>query len=229
MKPISTPWLQALAALALTLPAAPLLAQPATKALGEGTPSAGPIMTREELRSCMKRQERLPVLRDQVEAERQALDAEKAAILAETNALQGERGKVTAAGADVKSINERTAEVARKIDDWNKRYQEFVNERRSGPFAERKMRAFKSERAEIEAENEALDAERAKSSGVQGDAAAFNQRAAALENRVRAWNERNAAAVKSSEAAARERDLWAGECGNRRYLIDDEAAIRAGQ
>ena len=73
----------------LTLPL-PALAQ---KSLGSGGGS-GPVMTREELRTCLKQQATLTTRVADFDRQRAELDAEKAAILQTKQALDAERGGV---------------------------------------------------------------------------------------------------------------------------------------
>ncbi len=217
-------------AAAAALVAAPALAQGgatgSTGALGKGT---GPIMTREELRTCLRLQDDLNRRRDALEAERKALETEKAAIQAENESLKGGRGDIQDANAKVQAVNARRAELATRIDDWNARWQEFEKSNRKGPIAERQRKKLLDEQRDLAKENDAIDAEQAGVQAPTGDAAAFNARAADLEQRTRAWNARNAKAADESIKLTDERELWTIECGNRRYLTDDEKAIRGGQ
>ena len=57
----------------------------------------------------------------------------------------------------------------------------------------------------------------------------YNERAAQIEQQVADWNRRQAASAKESENLVQERDLWASECGNRRFREDDETAIKQGK
>ena len=242
MRPLQLFPLANLAASALfgaaLLAAVPAYAQSgATGALGKGT---GPIMTREELRACLKGQDDLNRRREQLQAESKWLDEEKAAIQAEQQALQGSRGSIQDVNAKVQEVNARRTEIAARIDDWNKRWQEFEGSNRKGPIAERQRKKLLDEQRELARENEAIDAEQAKVALPKDEVAAFNERAGSLEQRVKAWNERNARAAESSTKLTDERELWTIECGNRRYLTDelgnytytfadDEKAIREGR
>ncbi|MBI3157932.1 MAG: hypothetical protein HYZ20_21365 [Burkholderiales bacterium] len=210
-----------------SLGGAPAQAQSgATGALGKGT---GPIMTREELRACLKGQDDLNRRREQLQAESKWLDEEKVAIQAEQQALQGSRGSIQDVNAKVQAVNARRAEVAARIDDWNKRWEEFEGGNRKGPIAERQRKKLLDEQRELARENEVIDAEQAQVALPKDEVAGFNQRASALEQRVKAWNERNARAADTSTKLGDERELWTIECGNRRYLTDDEKAIREGR
>lgn len=219
--------LAAAAGLTATLAASPAAAQGAgTGALGKGT---GPIMTREELRTCFRLQDDLNRRRDALEAERQALATEKSAIQAENEALKGGRGDIQDANAKVQAVNAKRSELASRIDDWNQRWQEFEKSNRKGPIAERQRKKLLDEQRDLAKAQEAIDADQSDVAVPTGEAAEFNARAAALEQRTRAWNARNAKAADESIKLTDERELWTIECGNRRFLIDDEKAIRGGQ
>jgi hypothetical protein len=220
-------WVGLLAA-SLTAPLALAQSGASSGSLGGGK-GDGPIMTREELRTCVNRQEVLGKRRAEVETERKALDDEKAVILAETEALKGARGQVGDTNARISAVNQRMSELSRKINSWNLRVKEFEAADHSGPDADRQKQALSEEKRELERESASLDAERAALSGALDEAASFNKRATVLEQRVLSWNERNGKASKASEDLVLERDRWAVECGNRRYLIDDETAIKKGQ
>jgi chromosome segregation ATPase len=216
------------AAIALSTLAMPAAMAQATGSLSGGKAS-GSIMTREELRTCMKQKEANATMSRNLEAERKALDEEKVAILAETKELQGGQSQSADANASIADINARTEALAKRIEDWNQRMNDLEKSGRSGPMVDRQKRTLEREKRELEAESAALEAERGKFSGAKADVENYNARAVALQERTRAWNERNAKAVKMAEDAQQERDLWVLECGNRRYLIDDEKAIKAGQ
>jgi hypothetical protein len=63
----------------------------------------------------------------------------------------------------------------------------------------------------------------------QASVKSYNDRAAARDAKVTSWNERNTAAVKSTESHQDARLVWASECANRPYREDDEIAIKAGK
>ncbi len=214
-------------AIAVALPAA--WAQGSPKSLGSGAGS-GPIMTRDELRTCMNQQTELNVRRDKLEADRKALEADRAAIVAENEVLKGQQGKFQQAQGNVAEVNARTQALSERVSDWNARMQQFEKENRTGPFADRQRRQLMSERAELDRENEALNAARGGVSGASPEEVkAYNERAAALQARSNEWNERNKRLVAVSEKLADDRAFWASDCGNRRYLDTDEAAIRQGK
>jgi hypothetical protein len=199
-----------------------------TGSLGDGR-GMGPVMTRAELRACLKQQVALKASSDKYAARTEQLAVDRQALLDESKAVRGDLGDAGDAAAKVNDLNRRTSEVAERINDWNTRWQEFEKNKRSGPIFERKRRQLIQEQKDLEGENAALDAERAQLGGTGQGAAEANTRSEALNARTVEWNKRNEALVRDGENIAQERDLWASECGNRRYNEDDEIAIQQGR
>lgn len=216
-----------MAALAL-----PTLAQtaPKTGSLGGGAGSGGPLLTRDELRACMKEQVTLAQRRSAYEAKTAQLKADKDALMGESQAVTGDLSQARQGAAKVDEINARAAEIAKKVDEWNVRWKEFEAANRSGPTGERMRKQLVEEQRALAKESADLDAQRKGMGGsTVATASQANARSEALNARITAWNQRNAALVKEGEDLAQERDLWASECGNRRYREDDETAIKQGK
>ena len=219
----------ALLALGLLLVLPTASAQESSKSLGGGT-ARGSVMTRDELRACMKQQAALKERTVRYDAERVVLDKDKAALVADNDALKAERGDIQQSAASVADYNARQTDLSARIEDWNRRVQEFESENRTGPIADRKRRKLKEEQRELDQENEALQAERGKIGGGSTAAAQdYNARADVLQKRATEWNTRNAALAETSRKLVADREFWADECGNRRYREDDEKAILQGQ
>jgi hypothetical protein len=208
----------------LSLPA-PALAQ---KSLGAGSGS-GPVMTREELRTCLKQQVALKERVELFERDTGSLEREKADILVAQKALDAERGGVVADANKISAVNARAADLSKRIDEWNERWQAFEKEGRTGPFADRQRRKLLDEQREMKAEEADLAAERDKLSGISGSSTELNAKVDSLNQRTAAWNTRNGQMAKRSDDLAQARDLWAAECGSRRYREDDEIAIKQGK
>ena len=224
MLPRAAAWPAASLAVLLALPL-PVLAQ---KSLGGGS-GAGPVMTRDELRACLKQQATLKTQVEQYDKDKADLERERAAIQAVQREIDGERGGVQAGAARINELNDRANALAKRIEEWNTAWQEFEKSGRSGPTADRQRRRLVEDKRAMEKEEKELEAERAGMGGTGSGAAEVNAKVDALNARTVAWNERNNVMVKRGEDLQQERDLWASECGNRRYREDDEIAIRNGQ
>lgn len=231
-RPVSPLFAAFLVALLVAPMMAPLSAQaqtpPKTGSLGGGA-GAGPVMTREELRTCLKQKEEIAARTTLLDNNRKALEADKAAIQAETEALKAERGGIDNTRGNVESINAQQQKLSERIEDWNVRMKAFEAEGRTGPIADRMRRTLLREKADLEKENDALEAARGTTKLDPESAKRYNARAAAAEQKVVSWNQRNAAAAKESEALLQDKDLWTSECANRRFREDDEIAIQKGQ
>lgn len=224
--------------LALTLAAAPLLAQtsaakPAPKAAGKtlgGNAASGgaKLMSREELRSCMKRLDDLNVAAKDLEAQRPVLDRERDELKVAGDALKTERAEVDSRLAAVREWEGRMRGHASEIEAFNKR-SAALQEAPRGEQASLSAQ-LTVERERLQKAREALGAEEAGLvPAYQSQAKAYNDRALARDAKVTDWNARNAAAVEASVKQQEARLLWLNECANRPYLEDDEKALKAGK
>ena len=198
-----------------------------TLSLGGTGAGGGPILTREQLRDCIQRQDAITKNRTDIEAERAKLDTEREQIGADQQSLKAERARLEGSRDAASSLNERYRELAARVDAWNAVAKDVAE--RSGPSGDRGRRLHERERAEIQKVQAQLDAERAQlTADAENAVAAYNARAAEVDERARTWNERNNALVARAEQLNADRDLWAGECANRRYREDDEILLRKG-
>lgn len=242
------------ASLCLSLTAAPALAQtaapakpapakPAPKPPAKPAPAApegrtatltgnaagGPIMTRDELRVCLSREEQLRTRLAENDQRRATLDQEKQQITADQEKLKAERAGLQS-NARAEEMNARTRAYAARVEAWNKKAAEFQASTRKDATSERIRTQINEERVALEVEQKQLEADRAKVE-VEMKAAidAYNAKAGALDARVQDWNGRNAPANEAGKALEAERAAWVSECGGRRYREDDETAIRRGK
>jgi chromosome segregation ATPase len=209
-------------------PAAKPATAPTGRTLSGSAAGGGKMMTRDELRSCLKRLDDLNQNAKALEAQRPGLDSERDELKAAGEALKTERaeldrqfqpvnewqGKARAHTADVEAFNKRNAAVA----------QAPRNEQ------EQLVRELKLERDRLEKAREGLAAEEARIvPDYKALAAAHNEKVRARDARAIDWNARNAAVVDAAAKQQEARATWLGECGNRPYLEDDEKAIKAGK
>jgi chromosome segregation ATPase len=213
----------------IVVPASP--AKPAAnKSLG-GKAATGKLLTRDELRACMKRLDNFNAGTKDLAARRIALDAEKDDLAKSGEALKAERadvetklaavreweGRMKAYGADVVAFNKRTAEL-----------QEATNLTQR----EREARAkeLEPERDRLAKGREPLAAEEARVVPVyQAAVAAYNAKAGPRDGKVADWNARNKALNDETQKQEGERTSWLLECADRPYREDDEIAIKAGK
>lgn len=124
--------LLALPASAQTAPRKPQAA-PRTATLGGGAASQDRLMTREELRACLLRQQALEPRRAELARQQATLDEERAALLQSGQALQAELAALDRSSADaVAAYNARAAERDARVDGWNQRNVRISDDARAG-------------------------------------------------------------------------------------------------
>jgi hypothetical protein len=223
---------RAQAAPAKPAPAKPSPAKPAantaSKTLSGKTPGGGQLMTRDELRSCLKRRDGLSANVKDIEGQRVSLDRERAELKAEGDKLLAEHADLDRQLAAVREWETKVRAYTADVEAFNKRsaaVQEALPSRQ-----EKMAKDLAPERDRLDKVRVALAAEEAAVvAPYKAVAATYNERAQAREVKASDWNARNAAAAEASLNQQDERQLWLNECANRPYLEDDEAAIKAGK
>lgn len=200
-----------------------------TRTLGGSTKAGGKIMTRDELRACMKLQDELEAQRKSLESRRAAMNQERDAIQADNEAIKTQQAAVRDRNAKVREFNERLNSHAARVQAYNEGMEE-VNKARPGPMTDRKRRELEKEKAELQrmdSENK-VEGDRLKA-GLEEEVAAINSRVETQSKRAADWNTRNKALEDEANAYEDKRVDWKLNCGDRRYREDDEKAIRAGK
>lgn len=101
-------------------------AQGGVASLGKGRGNELPILTREQLRACLKQQDQLKSQEDAIVAEQRGIDAEKASIGQEETALKDElAGLDRTAASAVAGYNAKALEHEHRIDAYNQRSRPF--------------------------------------------------------------------------------------------------------
>jgi chromosome segregation ATPase len=199
-----------------------------TATLGGGNGGRGrPLMTRDELRTCLRQQDQLAKERDDAEAERQAVEADKASLLAAQQGHEAEVAKVEAARKSVTDLNARYKAHAERVAAYNERTQAVKD--LSGQQAERELKRLANDRADLQRGQAELEASRAALPDTAELFNRFNTQGKALEQRAAAWNQRNEALTTKVRAVNNERENWLSDCADRRYREEDHAAIQRGQ
>jgi chromosome segregation ATPase len=203
-------------------------AKPAAKTLGGNATGGGKLMTRAELRSCLKRLDEVNQAAKGVDAQRLQLDGEREALQKSGDALKAERVEVDRQLAAVREWEARMRALAIDIESFNKRSAEVQEAPRGRQEA--LAEALKVDRDRLQKAREVLAAEEGQLvPAYQQAAKAFNEKAVERDAKVDDWNQRSKAGVDASARHEEARSLWLEECANRPYLEDDEKAIRAGK
>jgi chromosome segregation ATPase len=212
------------------------LAKPATPADGgktlsiSGKSSAGPLLTRDELRACFSQEESIRTRIAALDARRAPLDQEKANLATEQQALRTEREPIDAFKKTADDLGARLKDYATRVQAWNDKVAAFNASPPKGTAFERQRNDINNERAALEVQQKELETEKAKL-GSDSEAAVknYNTKAVTLDGRVTDWNQRNESWNKDSKALEAERATWVTSCSDRRYREDDEIAIRKGK
>jgi hypothetical protein len=201
-----------------------------TRSLGGGGNASGKLLTRDELRACMKRRDALAAHRADIDRERAALDAEREQIGKDNAALKEERDAVNQKTEALTALKPRLEAFKLKTEDWQARNTAFIEANRTDMGAERARTTLEREQTALRKTQQELETERlALTSSAEEAIARFNARATIVDGKATDWNQRNGKLNTLSQTADDDRQAWVSECGNRRYRETDEDAIKRGQ
>lgn len=211
-------------------PAAAPASAPESRTLSGKDASGSKLLTRDELRACLKQRDALSTRLADLDTTRQKLDAERVGLGQEQAALKTERETMAGMRAEIDALNAKTKAFQEEVDGWQKRVAAFNESPPSGSAAERTRNELNEQAEALKKRQAALQTERDSVLG-RGDQAikAFNAKAQALEQKVGDWNDRNAKLNADVEKTKTERETWSTECGDRRYREEDEKAILSGR
>jgi chromosome segregation ATPase len=218
-----------LLAVVLSTAAAAGQAQLAGKSLGGAAPQ-GKMMTRDELRVCMKERQSQQERAAAIEKRRTEVASEIEAVNRQKTEVQAERDAYNARLAQGQAFNERVKAHGERVALYNQRVKEF----QESPPAKDIERL----RGQLEAEGDAVAKADAaiKAEAAQWTSAAMEPARTALNEHVQAQQAAAAAAIEhrrqlNDDITAYDQSLagWTARCGNRPYREDDEKAVRAGR
>jgi DNA repair exonuclease SbcCD ATPase subunit len=210
----------------IIVPAAPPKAA-GPRTLGGKAP-VGKMLTRDELRSCLKRLDSVNAGTRDLEGKRVALDKEKDELTKSGDALKADRADVDTRLAVVRDWEGRMRAHGTEIEGFNKRLTDAPN----APANQREALG-----KELDAERERLnkarvplaDEEARLVPAYQNAVKGYNEKAQARDALVADWNGRNKALNETAAKHDDERSAWLAECANRPYREDDEIAIKQGK
>ncbi|MEY3253521.1 MAG: hypothetical protein RL227_2494, partial [Pseudomonadota bacterium] len=211
----------------------PPVAAEKTVTLGGGANAAGaalPILTREELRACLKQEETIRVRLAEHEAARAPIDQERQGVTAQQEALRLERVQVEAVAAKTAAFRTKMEAHAARVAAWNRDVEAFNARAPQGAAGERERVRINTEREGLQKAQTELEAERVAMAGDnERIVASFNARVKEVEAVVEQWNQRNKGWNDAGAKLEAERKGWVAACADRRYREDDENAIKAGR
>lgn len=213
-------------------PAAPAAAADRTATLGggTGTVSRQPILTRDELRDCLSREESIRTRLAGHQAARAPLDRERDDIRVRQDALRAERQQVDVVVARASEFRGRMEAHAQRVAQWNREMEAFNGRPPTGSAGERERVRLNTEREALQKAQAELETERtALAADNERTVTPFNAKVKQVETVVQEWNARNQAWNEVSARIEEERKDWVAGCADRRYREDDEIAIKAGR
>jgi DNA repair exonuclease SbcCD ATPase subunit len=218
----------------LVSPSALAQAKPATdnKTLGgKPAPAGGKVMSKDELRSCLKRQDELAKGKGEIDSQSAVLESERQALLKEADAVKADQAGLNSRNEAARDFNNRMKAFAAEVQVWNDKVKAFNESGKKGTAAETEKAELEKQKGELDKKAAAFEAERTQlgAGSDDGSVKASNDRAGALNAKTDEWNTRNRDHQKRAETHEDARALWTDECGGRRYREDDEKALKAGK
>lgn len=211
----------------IVIPTAPAVKAAAPKTLG-GKAAVGKMLTRDELRTCLKRLDGVNVSSKDLEQRRVVLDKEKEDLVKSGDALKADRADADTKLTAVRDWEGRLRAHGAEIESFNQR----LKAADEGPRGKREEMAkeLDAERDRLSKARALLGEEEARLVPVYQNAVkAYNDRALARDAIVAEWNGRNKAINEQSLKHEEDRSAWLSECANRPYREDDEIAIKQGK
>jgi chromosome segregation ATPase len=194
---------------------------------GKGMPT-GKLLSRDELRQCMKRLDDVNAGAKPIETSRAALDAERAELTKAGDALKLEREDIDRKLAAVREWEARVRAHREAIEAYNKKSATLPEAPKDQKEALQAQ--LSAESARLGTNQATLAADEARLVPAYQDAVkAYNVKAEARDAKVADWNARNAVANETSRKHEDARLSWLDECANRPYREDDEIAIKKGK
>ncbi len=204
-------------ALAQTTPKKPAAApapKAAGKTLGGNAAAGGKVMTRDELRMCLKRLDDVNQAGRDVEAQRPQLDRERDELKASGDVLKAELAQLQSQLAAVREWEGRTRALVADVESFNKRSAALQDAPRNQQ--EKLAEELKADRERLEKQRVALAAEESKLvPAYQAATKAYNEQVGVRDAKVTDWNARNVASVDAAGKQQEARALWLKECANR--------------
>lgn len=212
----------------IVIPASPA-PKPTTKTLG-GSKAApgGKMLTRDELRACMKRQDDVNSVGKDLQQRRVAMDGEKDELLKSGETLKALRADTETKLAAVREWEGRMRAHAADIETFNRKTKAVEEAPRNQ--REAMSKALEPDRENLNKARATLTEEEGRLVPVyEAGVRVYNERALARDAVVSDWNARNKLLNDSGTKHENDRTDWLNDCANRPYREDDEIAIKAGK
>lgn len=210
--------------------AAPAPKPAAAAAAAPATVGGKKIMSREELRACLKRNDDLKVRSKDLDDQATAINAERPQIEQTLDAIRAERASLEARATRIREFQPKMVAYGQKVETFNRLMGELSGKTRMTTSEGRQLEELRKQIPALEAERKALNAEREQLlEGYEDAIKAFAVKAKAAEDRAADWNQRKTRHTQDSEDMSAASADWRRDCADRPYREDDEKAIREGK
>jgi len=211
-------------------PAKPAAAASAAAAAAAATSGGKKLMTRDELRVCLKRNDDLKVRAKELDDIAAAINSQRPEIEQGLDAIRAERAAIEARAARAREFQPKMMAYSQKVQAFNARMGELNGRSRLTTSEGRELEDMRKQIPELEAERKALNEERERLlDGYEESVKAFAVKAKAAEDRAAEWNRRKDQHTRDTEDLTAASADWRRDCADRPYREDDEKAIRAGR
>lgn len=205
-------------------------AQTAAKTLNGDAPAKGAMMSRDELRACLKEQGAQKARSAELDKRRAEVEAEIAAVRRQKEAVQAERDAYAAKAAEVQAFKEKVKQHGERLALYNQRVKEFRENPPKPADVERERGQIEGEADALAKADEAIKAEAAQWTALMEPArAALSEHTQAQQAAAATATEHNRVLDEEIKVFDDELVAWKQRCGNRPYREADEKAIRAGK
>ena len=211
-------------------PAKPAAPAPASAATSAATAGGKKLMTRDELRVCLQRndsQKARSTILDELAA---AINSQRPEIEQALDAIRAERAILETRATNIREFQPKMMAFGQKVQAFNTRLGELTGKSRMTTGEGRELEDMRKQIPGLEAQRKALNDERDRLlEGYEEGVKAFAVRAKAAEERAADWNRRKSQHTQDIEDLTAAAADWRRDCADRPFLEDDEKAIRAGK
>lgn len=188
------------------------------------------VMTRDELRACLRRNDELKVRATDLDGQATAINGQRPEIEQGLEAIRAERATLEARAVRIREFQPKMVAYGQKVEAFNRRMDELGAKTRLTTSEGREFEDMRKQIPAFEAERKALNEERERLlDGYEDSIKAFAAKAKAVEERAAEWNRRKSQHAQDNEDLTAASSDWRRDCADRPYREDDEKAIRAGR
>lgn len=191
--------------------------------------SADKLMSKDELRACMKMKDDIEARKVDLAKRAEQLKKDRDLVSQPDPAVAKFRADVEAQLARVREADAAVKANAERVNEWNEKMATFDATKKEMRNADRRANVLRQERVELERETKALEQARSEQVAIYDDLISKANGLRGNGDRAAEWNKRNDALADEEDALIDQRANYAADCANRRFREDDEAAIKAGK